>query len=94
MKTEEELIAQAEALKQVAVTAFTDTKKLHNTIDKRRTVDLNLEKASENFETNMKTNLQNLNENFMHFYEKYMSQSNILSENIRKYNIMRLFCTQ
>lgn len=77
VQTEEQLIGQATTLIGVVESASTDTYRLHDTIDRRRTVDEKIQTASEKHAAAMDKELLAFNEAAEQMLTRYQSQSGV-----------------
>lgn len=75
VQTEEQLIGQATALIDVVESASTDTYRLHDTIERRRTVDVKLQSASEKHAQAMDKDLLAFNESVEQMLVRYQNHS-------------------
>ncbi|XP_059227012.1 kinesin-like protein Klp61F [Stomoxys calcitrans] len=71
VKTEEVLKNQATQILEVADMATKDTEALHETIDRRRNVDVQIQTACERFSERMHENFDQMDENLKQFEEKH-----------------------
>lgn len=71
VKTEEELTAQAIAIREVADAASTDTYRLHATLERRRTNDENIESVTDRHVSAMDEQLVAIDENYREFRADY-----------------------
>lgn len=84
METEEKLTDQALALKTEAMVAFDHTTRLHDTIERRKTIDGKIERASQSFESLMQNDLKTFTASLMSFKQKISSDLKVLSDEFRK----------
>lgn len=84
MTTEEKLTVQANDLIRVADTATEDTHRLHETIERRRTIDANIQTVSERHAQDMDQELALFSKEMEKLMERHEPYSKLLVEDISK----------
>ncbi|XP_055389957.1 kinesin-like protein Klp61F [Condylostylus longicornis] len=84
IKTEEKLTDQANELIKVAKIATEDHQLLHDTLERRKSVDTKIKSVAEEFKNKMEHNFKIMNKDFENLHEKHKSVSEVIKLEINE----------